>query len=156
GHRPVSRCQRTASAADAGGPDRLSLRLGRLRAGDPGARHLRSRRGAPAQEGAARPFALRPDDKCVDTPSFCRLNPSQGRNRSGPMEKILAEYRRQVGDFEIVDVDEKRVEQLRAEIDVDVPLDLHWTWNYASEVEELRALYERGKRGQWNAEEDID
>src|SRR5215831_19101736 len=72
------------------------------------------------------------------------------------MEKILAEYRRQVGDFEIVDVDEKRVAQLRAELDVDVPLDLHWTWNYANEVEELRALYERGKRGQWNAEEDID
>jgi hypothetical protein len=37
-----------------------------------------------------------------------------------------------------------------------VPVDLHWTWNYASEVEELRALYEKGKQGQWNAETDID
>jgi len=72
------------------------------------------------------------------------------------MEKILPEYRRQIGSFEVVDIDEKRVEQLRGELDVDVPLDLHWTWNYASEVEELRALYERGKRGQWNAEDDID
>jgi hypothetical protein len=72
------------------------------------------------------------------------------------MEKILSEYRRQIGTFEVIDIDEKRVSEIRAELDVDVPLDLRWTWNYASEVEELRALYERGKRGQWNAEEDID
>lgn len=64
------------------------------------------------------------------------------------MEKILPEYRRQIGSFEVVDIDEKQVERLRGELDVDVPLDLRWTWNYASEVEELRALYERGKRGQ--------
>ena len=39
---------------------------------------------------------------------------------------------------------------------LDAPLDLRWTWNYASEVAELRSLYERGKKGQWNAEEDVD
>src|SRR2546428_728327 len=72
------------------------------------------------------------------------------------MEKILGEYRRQLGDFEVVDIDEDRVAALRRELDVDVPVDLHWTWTYASEVEELRALYERGKKGQWNAEADID
>jgi hypothetical protein len=72
------------------------------------------------------------------------------------MEKILADYRKKIGDFEIVEIDEKKLEALRGEIDVDVPVDLHWTWNYASEVEELRALYEKGKLGQWNAETDID
>ena len=72
------------------------------------------------------------------------------------MEKILAEYRRQLGDFEVVDIDEDRIAALRRELDVNVPVDLHWTWTYASEVEELRALYERGKKGQWNAEADID
>ena len=72
------------------------------------------------------------------------------------MEKILAEHRRMLGDFEVVEIDEARIAALRAELDVDVPVDLRWTWNYASEVEELRALYERGKRGQWNAETDID
>src|SRR5881409_828451 len=72
------------------------------------------------------------------------------------MEKILAEYRRQLGDFELVEIDEDRIAALRRELDVEVPVDLHWTWNYASEVEELRALYERGKRGQWNAEADVD
>jgi hypothetical protein len=72
-------------------------------------------------------------------------------------EKILAEHRRKIGDFEVVEiVDEKQIARLRAHIDVDVPLDLHWTWEYGSEVEELRALYERGKKGQWNAEEDLD
>ena len=40
--------------------------------------------------------------------------------------------------------------------DVDGPIDLHWTWTDASEVEELRALYQRGQRGQWNAEEYLD
>jgi len=72
-------------------------------------------------------------------------------------EKLLTEYRHTIGDFEAVDfVDENVVEGLREQIDVDVPLDLQWTWNYGSEVEELRALYERGKKGQWDAEADID
>jgi hypothetical protein len=72
------------------------------------------------------------------------------------MEKILPEHRRTLGGFELMEIDEARIAALRAAIDVDVPVDLHWTWNYASEVEELRALYERGKRGQWNAETDVD
>ena len=72
-------------------------------------------------------------------------------------EKILADYRRKVGDFEVVDVvDETEIARLRKQIDVDVPLHLQWTWEYGSEVEELRALYERGKKGQWNAEDDLD
>jgi hypothetical protein len=72
-------------------------------------------------------------------------------------DKILAEHRRTIGGFEVVEiVDEQEIARLRRQIDVDVPLDLHWTWEYGSEVEELRALYERGKKGQWNAEEDLD
>ena len=71
--------------------------------------------------------------------------------------KILADHRRAFGEFETVDfVDEDEVAGLRRRLDVDVPLDLHWTWEYGSEVEELRNLYERGKKGQWNAETDID
>ena len=73
------------------------------------------------------------------------------------METILASNRRKIGDFEVVEfVDDSQIESLRKKLDVDVPLELHWTWEYGSEVEELRALYERGKKGQWNAEEDID
>jgi hypothetical protein len=72
------------------------------------------------------------------------------------MDKLLAEHRRTLGDFELVEIDEARIAALREQVDVDVPVELRWTWNYASEVEELRALYERGKRGQWNAETDVD
>ena len=72
------------------------------------------------------------------------------------MEKILAEHRKMLGDFELLDIDEARVAALRAQVDVEVPVDLHWTWTYTSEVEDLRALYEKGKVGQWNAESDID
>ena len=71
--------------------------------------------------------------------------------------KLLTQYRRHVSEFETVDfVDEQAVSALRTQLDVDVPLDLRWTWEYGSEVEELRNLYERGKKGQWNAETDID
>jgi len=70
---------------------------------------------------------------------------------------ILSDHRRAIGEFQVVDfVDEQEVASLRDKLDVDVPLDLHWTWEYGSEVEELRNLYERGKKGQWNAEADID
>lgn len=73
------------------------------------------------------------------------------------MDKILAEHRRAVGDFEVLDIiDETVVEGLRQQLDIDVPVDLHWTWQYASEMEELRRLYEKGKTGQWNAQTDLD
>lgn len=73
------------------------------------------------------------------------------------MQTILESNRRRIGDFEVVEfVDEGQVESLRKQLDIDVPLELQWTWEYGSEVEELRALYERGKRGQWNAEDDLD
>src|SRR5215475_14179356 len=72
-------------------------------------------------------------------------------------QTILPDHRRPFGDFAAVDfVDEQEIAALRDKLDVNVPLDLHWTWEYGSEVEELRNLYERGKRGQWNAETDID
>jgi hypothetical protein len=73
------------------------------------------------------------------------------------METILESNRRKIGDFEVVEfVDEGQIARLRHTLDVDVPLELHWTWEYGSEVEELRALYERGKKGQWNAEDDLE
>jgi hypothetical protein len=73
------------------------------------------------------------------------------------MEKLMPEQRRMIDDFEVIEhVDEKQITDLRKQVDVDVPLSLHWTWEYGSEVEELRQLYERGKKGQWNAETDID
>src|ERR1043166_4556272 len=74
-----------------------------------------------------------------------------------PMEKLMPAQRRMIDAFEVIEhVDERQITALRERVDVDVPLALRWTWEYGSEVEELRQLYERGKKGQWNAETDID
>lgn len=55
------------------------------------------------------------------------------------MEKILAAHRHQLGDFEVVDVgDEAEIARLRERIDIDAPVNVHWTWEYGSEVDELR------------------
>jgi hypothetical protein len=73
------------------------------------------------------------------------------------VKKLIQEHRRRFGGFEAVDfVDTGEIERLRAETDVDVPLALNWTWEYGSEVQELRNLYEKGKVNQWNAETDLD
>jgi hypothetical protein len=73
------------------------------------------------------------------------------------VNKFLAEHRKQVGSFEVVDVtDPREVERLRAHVSSDVPLPVNWTWEYGSEVAELRNLYEKGKTAQWNAETDLD
>ncbi len=73
------------------------------------------------------------------------------------MEKLLSDHRRKIGNFEIVDFqDEAVIQGVRSRVDVDVPVDLHWTWSYESEIDELRRLYEKGKAGQWNAQTDLD
>ena len=73
------------------------------------------------------------------------------------MDKLLSEYRRQLDDFEVVDVaNQDTIEELRSKVDVEVPLNLHWTWDYSGTAEEMRRLYEKGKVGQWNAETDLD
>jgi len=73
------------------------------------------------------------------------------------VKKLIQEHRKRFGEFEVVDfVDPGEIERLRRQTDVDVPLDLHWTWEYGSEVAELRNLYEKGKVNQWNAETDLD
>jgi hypothetical protein len=73
------------------------------------------------------------------------------------MDKLLQDHRKRFGDFEVIEfVDPGEIERLRRQIDVDVPMQLHWTWEYGSQVAELRALYEKGKVSQWNAELDLD
>src|ERR1043165_8078123 len=73
------------------------------------------------------------------------------------MEKLMPEQRRMIDAFEVIEhVDERQITALRERVDVAVPLALRWTWEYGSEVEELRQLYERGKRAQCNAETDPD
>jgi len=73
------------------------------------------------------------------------------------VKKLIEDHRKRFGDFEVIDfVDEAEIARLREQTLVDVPVALHWTWTYGSEVEELRNLYEKGKVNQWNAETDLD
>ncbi len=73
------------------------------------------------------------------------------------MKKLMDDHRKMFGEFEVIDfVDESEIQGLRSQIDVDAPLEVHWSWEYGSEVEELRRLYEKGKVNQWNAELDLD
>ena len=73
------------------------------------------------------------------------------------MDKILSDHRKQMGNFEFLDfVDEKDVAALREKLSFDAPVDVTWTWDYGSEVAELRQLYEKGKTAQWNATTDLD
>lgn len=73
------------------------------------------------------------------------------------MKKLIEEHRKKFGNFEVIEfVDESEIDALRGQLEVEAPVDLHWTWEYGSEVEELRKLYEKGKVNQWNAESDLD
>lgn len=74
------------------------------------------------------------------------------------MDKLLNDYRSTIGDFEVIDfVDEEPIETLRTQLHVDAPMAVKWNeWEYGAEVAELRALYEKGKRNQWNATDDVD
>jgi hypothetical protein len=73
------------------------------------------------------------------------------------MKKQLEEHRRLFGEFEVVDVvDVDAINRLRNNLTSEVPLKVNWTWEYGSEVAELRKLYEKGKVNQWNATTDLD
>jgi hypothetical protein len=73
------------------------------------------------------------------------------------VNKLMQEHRKRFGEFEVIEfVDEQEIARLRAKTDVAAPLTVKWTWEYGSEVQELRALYEKGKVNQWNAEHDLD
>src|SRR4029453_18909494 len=136
--RVVPARERRPHAPDPDRRHRVPLRIGRLRRRDDRPSGLLRVRGAPSQRRGEEPAPSRP--RHLD-----HLGDTMNTNR------------RKIGEFEVVEfVDDGQIESLRTKLDVDVPLELHWTWEYGSEVEELRALYERGKRGQWNAEEDLD
>ena len=71
--------------------------------------------------------------------------------------KLISENRRMLGDFELVDfVDTGEIERLRAHLEVDAPTSVNWQWDYGSQIAELRTLYEKGKKNQWNAATDLD
>jgi len=71
-------------------------------------------------------------------------------------KRFLENKRRPVADYDHIVFDENEVAALRAKLDLDTPLRVHWNWDYVTEIESLRKLYERGKVMQWDVEKDID
>jgi rubrerythrin len=71
-------------------------------------------------------------------------------------DRFLEDKRRPIGDYDRIHFDEEEIAALRARLDLETPLRVHWDWDYAREVESLRKLYERGKSMQWNVESEID
>ena len=93
----------------------------------------------------------------LDSKPMASRSQSARRRLECELDKLLSDYRRPIGDFEVIDFrDEQVLAGLRENVDVPVPVELHWTWSYDSEVEELRRLYEKGKNGQWDAQTDLD
>lgn len=72
------------------------------------------------------------------------------------VKRFLEDRRRPVAGYDRIHFDEDEIAQLRARLDLDTPLHVHWSWDYISEIESLRALYEKGKSAQWNVETEID
>lgn len=69
---------------------------------------------------------------------------------------LLNDHRREIADYPRVDLPADQAERLRRLQDVDVPLTMHWQWDYSLGEDQLRSLYEKGKNGQWNAQTDVD
>jgi 1,2-phenylacetyl-CoA epoxidase catalytic subunit len=72
--------------------------------------------------------------------------------------KYAAAQRKTIGDFEVIDyADPEAARAVREALDVPAPITVRWNhWEYASDIAELRRLYEKGKRAQWNATDDLD
>ncbi|MBK7972863.1 MAG: ferritin-like domain-containing protein [Deltaproteobacteria bacterium] len=69
---------------------------------------------------------------------------------------LFPEHRHEMERFQRIDLPADQAETLRRLQDVDVPLTLHWQWDYTLGEDHLKALYEKGKSGQWNAQTDVD
>lgn len=73
------------------------------------------------------------------------------------MKRFQEEHRVDYGVIDGIEwSDLTEVKRMREMTEVDAPVDVHWSWDYVGEVEQLRRLYEIGKVRQWNAEEDLD
>jgi len=71
-------------------------------------------------------------------------------------DRFLEDHRRPIAEYDRIQFDEQEIKALRERLDLETELQVHWNWDYVKEVETLRALYERGKKAQWNVETDID
>jgi hypothetical protein len=74
------------------------------------------------------------------------------------MSDLFPDNRRMLVGFEIIDFpEEAQLAKVRQKLDVSAATEVRWNgWDYGSHIAELRRLYEKGKKAQWNATEDLD
>lgn len=74
------------------------------------------------------------------------------------MSDLFPDNRRMLVGFEIIDFpEEAQLAKVRQKLDVGAATEVRWNgWDYGSHITELRRLYEKGKKAQWNATEDLD
>src|SRR5690349_13505353 len=74
------------------------------------------------------------------------------------MSDLFPDNRRTLVGFEVVDFpEEAQLAKVRQKLDVGAATEVRWNgWDYGSHIAELRRLYEKGKKAQWNATEDLD
>ena len=74
------------------------------------------------------------------------------------MNDLFPDNRRTLVGFEVIDfAEDAKLDELRRALDVGAATEVRWNgWDYGSHISELRRLYEKGKKAQWNATEDLD
>jgi hypothetical protein len=71
-------------------------------------------------------------------------------------KRFLEEHRQPLGDYDRIRFAEEDIASLRGRLELETPLRVCWTWDYVSAIESLRALYDKGKTAQWDADTYLD
>jgi hypothetical protein len=70
--------------------------------------------------------------------------------------RFLEEQRQPLAGYDRIRFDEAQIADLRGRLSLETPLRVQWTWDYVAEIESLRALYDKGKSAQWDADTYLD
>lgn len=70
--------------------------------------------------------------------------------------RFLDDHRQPLGDYDRIRFDEEHIARLRSRLELETSIRVCWTWDYVTEIEALRALYDKGKGAQWDADTYLD
>jgi hypothetical protein len=70
--------------------------------------------------------------------------------------RFLEEQRQPLAGYDRIRFDEGQIADLRGKLSLETPLRVQWTWDYVTQIESLRALYDKGKSAQWDADTYLD
>jgi hypothetical protein len=72
------------------------------------------------------------------------------------VRRFLEDHRQPLGDYDRIRFDEEHIARLRSRLEFETPIRVCWTWDYVKEIESIRALYDKGKGAQWDADVYLD